>query len=154
MTSGQVHEVQAFNMELIDAGALSNESLRVIRDSDAKAELIFQWIQQVVVENIKTGILSIPPPILSRSFQEIANGMVHFHEAMKISNVPFPFPYAQPTVLPSLEPSTSWEATRPTHQIWQRRVSSVAKRCPTGLPSLEPSTSWEASASSLGTPPC
>merc|ERR1712046_94535 len=27
--------------------------------------------------------------------QEIANGMVAFHDAMKISYVPFPFPYAQ-----------------------------------------------------------
>mmetsp|Transcript_152132 Transcript_152132/g.291363 ORF Transcript_152132/g.291363 Transcript_152132/m.291363 type:complete len:692 (-) Transcript_152132:150-2225(-) len=88
-------EVQAFNMELIDAESVENEALRAIRDSDAKVELIFQWIQQLVVENIKTGVLSIPPPILSRSFQEIATGMVHFHEAMKISNVPFPFPYAQ-----------------------------------------------------------
>lgn len=88
-------EVQAFNMEIIDVGAVNKDSLRVIRDSDAKVELIFQWIQQLVVENIKTGVLCIPPPILSRSFQEIANGMVHFHEAMKISNVPFPFPYAQ-----------------------------------------------------------
>jgi len=32
---------------------------------------------------------------LSRSFQEIANGMVAFHEAVKISSIPFPFPYAQ-----------------------------------------------------------
>merc|ERR1712113_502603 len=53
------------------------------------------WIQLLIVEHIGTGVLSIPPPILSRSFQEIANGMVAFHDAMKISYVPFPFPYAQ-----------------------------------------------------------
>jgi len=82
-------------MELIDAEAIDIESLQAVRDSDSRVELIFQWIQQYTVENIKTGVLTIPPPILSRSFQEIATGMVHFHEAMKISNVPFPFPYAQ-----------------------------------------------------------
>merc|ERR1712107_234934 len=32
---------------------------------------------------------------VSRSFQELANGMVMFHDALKISQTPFPFPYAQ-----------------------------------------------------------
>jgi hypothetical protein len=88
-------EVVGFSLDLIDAESIDEESLRAVQESNAKVELIFQWIQQLVVTNIKNGVLSIPPPILSRSFQEIATGMVHFHEAMKISNVPFPFPYAQ-----------------------------------------------------------
>jgi len=88
-------QVLAFRMELIDPEGLSPEALRMIRDCDSKVELIFQWIQQLIVENIGTGVLSIPAPILTRSFQELAVGMVHFNEAMKISNVPFPFPYAQ-----------------------------------------------------------
>mmetsp|Transcript_8463 Transcript_8463/g.19880 ORF Transcript_8463/g.19880 Transcript_8463/m.19880 type:complete len:330 (+) Transcript_8463:636-1625(+) len=41
------------------------------------------------------GVLSVPPPILSRAYQELANGMVAFHECVKISDTPFPFPYAQ-----------------------------------------------------------
>jgi len=52
-------------------------------------------VQNTIVENISNGVLSIPPPILSRSFQELANGMVAFHEAVKVSTIPFPFPYAQ-----------------------------------------------------------
>jgi len=90
-----ISQVQAFGMELIDAASINDESMRAIRDNASRVELIFQWIQQYVVENIATGVLSIPPPILSRSFQEIANGMVHFHDCMKLSNIPFPFPYAQ-----------------------------------------------------------
>jgi len=74
---------------------MDEESIRTIRNCDCRVELIFEWIQQLVVENIETGVLSIPPPILSRSFQELANGMVAFHDAMKISHIPFPFPYAQ-----------------------------------------------------------
>jgi len=87
--------VEAFKFELIDVEGIDEESLKAVKDSHAKVELIFQWIQQLIVENISTGVLSIPPPILSRSFQEIANGMVAFHDAMKISYIPFPFPYAQ-----------------------------------------------------------
>lgn len=88
-------DTNAFKMDLIDPEAIDEASIMHIKQCDAKVELIFQWIQQLVVKNIKTGVLAIPPPILSRAFQEIASGMVHFHDAMKISSVPFPFPYAQ-----------------------------------------------------------
>lgn len=91
----EVSDYEAFNFALLDAEGIDEKSLLIIKASTAKVELIFQWIQQLVVENIDTGVLSIPPPILSRSFQEIANGMVAFHDAMKISYIPFPFPYAQ-----------------------------------------------------------
>ncbi|CAK0837086.1 unnamed protein product [Prorocentrum cordatum] len=90
-----VSAYQAFRMELIDASAIDEVSLKTIRDSDSKVELIFQWIQQIIVVNINTGVMTIPPPILTRSFQEMASGMVHFHNALKISTIPFPFPYAQ-----------------------------------------------------------
>jgi len=75
--------------------SMDEESIQTIKNCECRVELIFEWIQQLVVENIETGVLSIPPPILSRSFQELANGMVAFHDAMKISHIPFPFPYAQ-----------------------------------------------------------
>jgi len=88
-------DVSAFKYELMDAEGIDATSLLIIKESDAKVELVYQWIQLLIVENIETGVLSIPPPILSRSFQEIANGMVQFHEALKISTIPFPFPYAQ-----------------------------------------------------------
>mmetsp|Transcript_58940 Transcript_58940/g.108894 ORF Transcript_58940/g.108894 Transcript_58940/m.108894 type:complete len:567 (-) Transcript_58940:103-1803(-) len=92
---GMAAQTQAFSMELIDPAAIDAESLRTVRDSDMKVELIFQWLQQLIVENIKTGVLSIPAPILTRTFGEMATGLVYFNEALKISTVPFPFPYAQ-----------------------------------------------------------
>lgn len=90
-----MEQVEAFKYDLVDPGGLDTETLRAVRKSPAKVELVFQWIQQLIVQNIETGVLKIPPPILSRSFQEIGNGMVAFREAMKISTIPFPFPYAQ-----------------------------------------------------------
>mmetsp|Transcript_58441 Transcript_58441/g.128393 ORF Transcript_58441/g.128393 Transcript_58441/m.128393 type:complete len:545 (+) Transcript_58441:154-1788(+) len=85
----------AFNYELIDIEAIDTESLRTLKASDCKVELVFQWIQQILVENINTQVLAVPPPILSRAFQELAAGMVQFNDALKISSIPFPFPYAQ-----------------------------------------------------------
>jgi len=93
--SDEVKDIRAFSLDLMDIGAMDSESLLSIKNSECKPELLFQWIQQFIVENIKNGVLSIPPPILSRAFQELANGMVEFHEALKVSSIPFPFPYAQ-----------------------------------------------------------
>lgn len=39
--------------------------------------------------------LDTAPPIQSRMFQELSNGMLGFNNCLKISDVPFPFPYAQ-----------------------------------------------------------
>ena len=39
------------------------------------------------------GVLTIPPPILTRVFQELDAAMSKYHQAEKFSKVPFPFPY-------------------------------------------------------------
>lgn len=87
--------VWAHQYDLIDPESIDSQSLEVIKTAEDRVELIFEWIQQLIVENIETGVLSIPPPLLSRSFQELATGMVQFHNAMKIAFIPIPFPYAQ-----------------------------------------------------------
>jgi len=86
---------KAFKYQLIDPNGIDADSLEVLRVSDSRTELLFQWIQTLIVEQIETGVLSIPPPILSRAFQEIGNGMSAYHDAVKVSYIPFPFPYAQ-----------------------------------------------------------
>lgn len=91
---GHYNNVAAYKMELIDIESIDEDSLRAIREADSKVELIFQWVQQLIVQSHKTGILNIEPPILTRAFQEFARGMAHFHDARTVSRVPFPFPYA------------------------------------------------------------
>mmetsp|Transcript_17007 Transcript_17007/g.53448 ORF Transcript_17007/g.53448 Transcript_17007/m.53448 type:complete len:505 (+) Transcript_17007:147-1661(+) len=93
--SGSGPDLNALNYELIDPSGIDEESLELLEATDTRVELIFQWVQLLVVENIRTGVLSIPAPILSRAFQELATGMVAFHDSVKLSFVPFPFPYAQ-----------------------------------------------------------
>jgi len=90
-----IEDKSAFTFELIDVEGIDADSLMKIQNSDSKVQLVYQWIQCLLVESIKTQVLNIPPPILSRSFQEMANGMVQFHEALKVSQIPFPFAYAQ-----------------------------------------------------------
>lgn len=90
-----VEDVGAFSLPLIDVHLVDADTLRAVKTSDSRPELIFSWIQQLLAVNIDSGVLSIPPPILSRAFQELSNGMVAHHQAMKIATIPFPFPYAQ-----------------------------------------------------------
>jgi len=88
-------EVRSFEMELIDAGAFDDDTLAAVRDSTCRVELVYQWIQSLIVDAQATGVLGVPPPILTRSFQELSGGMVCFHDAMKVADTPFPFPYLQ-----------------------------------------------------------
>jgi len=87
--------LMAWGYEIIDPDGVDSESIATLKSYEDKVELIFGWVQMTIVDNIKTGVLAIPPPILSRVFQELANGMVAFHNAKKITFIPFPFPYAQ-----------------------------------------------------------
>jgi len=91
----QKPSMRAFELDLIDAEGIDRQSLLAINQVDDKVELIFQWIQQLIVETNSRNIFSVAPPILSRAFQELAQGMVKYHDASKIANVPLPFPYMQ-----------------------------------------------------------
>jgi len=57
--------------------------------------LVFQWVQDLMVTRICDGGLDVPPPIATRMFQELSNGMLGFNAAYKIRDTPFPFPYVQ-----------------------------------------------------------
>lgn len=90
---------RAFELELIDAEGIDMESLKSINQASAKVELLFQWLQQLIVESNVRQVFSVAPPILSRAFQELANGMVCYRAASKIARIPLPFPYVQATEL-------------------------------------------------------
>lgn len=61
--------------------------------------MVFQWIQNLIVDAVSSGVLSIPPPLLTRTFQDLGSGMSRFHDALKYARVPFPFPYIASTDL-------------------------------------------------------
>ena len=84
---------RAMTFELLHPDAIDAQYLERIKKAKHKAELVFQWIQNLIVENIVNGVLSIPPPLLTRTFQDLGSGMLHYHDALKYADTPFPFPY-------------------------------------------------------------
>jgi len=83
------------NFELIELNGLEEAPLVWIKEKPEKCEIVMQWIQRLIVDNHNAGTINIAPPILSRVFQELANGIIDVSYARRIKAVPFPFPYSQ-----------------------------------------------------------
>mmetsp|Transcript_158219 Transcript_158219/g.303615 ORF Transcript_158219/g.303615 Transcript_158219/m.303615 type:complete len:597 (-) Transcript_158219:13-1803(-) len=85
------------SFEIVQGLGVDRESLQALRDCDpsTRVDLVFQWIQYLVIDAVNAKILDVPPPILSRAFTEIGGGMSGLHSALKIARIPFPFVYAQ-----------------------------------------------------------
>mmetsp|Transcript_38038 Transcript_38038/g.88976 ORF Transcript_38038/g.88976 Transcript_38038/m.88976 type:complete len:600 (-) Transcript_38038:86-1885(-) len=83
------------DFEVIDTEGMEKEQLIYMSYSPEPPLVILQWLQQVIVSSIRTGVTDIPAPIVSRVFQELSNGLVHLQNVAKISDTLFPFAYAQ-----------------------------------------------------------
>lgn len=85
--------------EVIDVHGLDSESLEYLATSDQRqvntVEILLHWIQVLITDGISAGVMTIPAPLLTRSFQTLSRGMVNLHNARKIPDVPFPFPLSQ-----------------------------------------------------------
>eukprot|EP00931_Biecheleriopsis_adriatica_P090972 TRINITY_DN64883_c0_g1_i1.p1 TRINITY_DN64883_c0_g1~~TRINITY_DN64883_c0_g1_i1.p1 ORF type:complete len:482 (-),score=60.28 TRINITY_DN64883_c0_g1_i1:16-1461(-) len=64
-----------------------------------RVEVILHMIQTLVVHAHDTGVLQIPPPILSRVFQTLSRGQVNLANCKKMTSTLFPFPCAQLTAV-------------------------------------------------------
>jgi len=89
----------AYRLRVIDGTGIDVPSLRHLKKAECKVELVFHWIQSIVVTSIECGIMSAPSPILTRAYSELAAGMVKFHDCLKIARISVPFPYSQATLL-------------------------------------------------------
>eukprot|EP00450_Noctiluca_scintillans_P033484 CAMPEP_0194557016 /NCGR_PEP_ID=MMETSP0253-20130528/99033_1 /TAXON_ID=2966 /ORGANISM="Noctiluca scintillans" /LENGTH=249 /DNA_ID=CAMNT_0039404519 /DNA_START=503 /DNA_END=1250 /DNA_ORIENTATION=+ len=84
----------AFSYELLDAEALDRNTLRLLQGTAVKRSiLIFQWISNLLDEAQRNEVLVAPPPLLTRAFKAMENGLHDYHLALKLAYTPFPFPY-------------------------------------------------------------
>lgn len=90
-----VADLTALKHGVLDPRGLDEESRKTIGESSCKVELVFTWIQMLIVESVDRGVISPPPPVLSSVSNVFIKGMNSFGDALRISFVPFPFPYVQ-----------------------------------------------------------
>jgi len=108
-------QMKHLGFEIIDAAGLDPESLAVLIDTKHKEALVYQWIHQIIVDSSQRKVMNVPPPIMTRVFQQLAQGMQEFHCAVKIPQVPFPFPYTQTTTALLI---IHWLVTPFTMVVW------------------------------------
>lgn len=88
---------------VLDIDGLDDTSLEYLAGCEEKesnrVEVLLHWIQVLITDNHTYGIVSVPPPILTRAYQTLSRGMVNLHNARKLADVPFPFPLSQAVVV-------------------------------------------------------
>lgn len=78
-------------------GQLSKGERTQLEASKDRPGLVLLWLGELVTD--LQPYLMVPPPILSRVYQELSNGALGFSQAMKLSDLPFPFVFAQALAL-------------------------------------------------------
>ena len=63
--------------------------------ADERGFLVMTWLYRVIATRLGNGGLGIPPPLLSRVYQVLSDGMVGANQAHKLASTPFPFPLRQ-----------------------------------------------------------
>jgi hypothetical protein len=91
----QLSSMETNRFELLNLDGFDGASLRFLQQCPDKCEVTLQWIQRLIVESEQKQILKIAPPILSRVYNELGNGIVNLNNARKIKEFPIPFPLAQ-----------------------------------------------------------
>jgi len=88
--SERTEELEVING--IDEQAVNQMNLDRVTDD---VYLAYAWIQDELMVRISQGGLAVPPPIATRIWQDLTNGMQGYNDAHIILDTPFPFPYAQ-----------------------------------------------------------
>eukprot|EP00747_Dinoflagellata_sp_TGD_P072089 gnl/TRDRNA2_/TRDRNA2_157326_c0_seq2.p1 gnl/TRDRNA2_/TRDRNA2_157326_c0~~gnl/TRDRNA2_/TRDRNA2_157326_c0_seq2.p1 ORF type:complete len:592 (-),score=92.78 gnl/TRDRNA2_/TRDRNA2_157326_c0_seq2:511-2211(-) len=72
----------------------AHEKRQIVNSSDPMFTVLKWILLEISLLSIQKHLL-IAGPILARIYQELSNGMLGFFSALKIADVPFPFPFAQ-----------------------------------------------------------
>mmetsp|Transcript_84312 Transcript_84312/g.132824 ORF Transcript_84312/g.132824 Transcript_84312/m.132824 type:complete len:370 (+) Transcript_84312:61-1170(+) len=94
---GHVSSCELKTFQVINYCAVSEKHRRCLEGHSFRnrVDLVYMWMNALVVLNTGSGLLNIPPPILSRVFQEMEKAMVEYNQMLEVMSIPFPFPYAQ-----------------------------------------------------------
>lgn len=95
----QVSPDRSRTFDIIDCTGIDPASMSFLLQSEDKVEVLLQWLQRSTILSMQNGVLTAPPPVMSRAFQELSRGIVNLQNARKIADFPFPFPHAQASMV-------------------------------------------------------
>eukprot|EP00928_Gymnodinium_smaydae_P013234 TRINITY_DN14845_c0_g1_i1.p1 TRINITY_DN14845_c0_g1~~TRINITY_DN14845_c0_g1_i1.p1 ORF type:complete len:830 (+),score=176.92 TRINITY_DN14845_c0_g1_i1:68-2557(+) len=79
----------------LDSEALDAQSLATLDGSGSRVNLCYHWLQQLLMDAQRAGVVTAPAPIVGRAFAELGSGITKFADARKHALCQFNFPYAQ-----------------------------------------------------------
>lgn len=91
----QVCSLDKKTFEVIDLEDFDIESLIFVDQAHDACEVVLQWVQRLIGKANAEETIKVAPPILSRVYNQLGNGIVKLNNARKITNFPIPFPFAQ-----------------------------------------------------------
>jgi len=91
----QVSTVQSQKYDLFDIKDFDHKALTYLLTAHDRCEVCLQWIQRLIGEANEHQVIKVAPPILSRVYNQLGNGIVNLNNARKITEFPIPFPLAQ-----------------------------------------------------------
>jgi len=82
---------------VLDVDGLMAEDMRPLTrlSGHLRVDLVFMWINTVIMDGLYSGLISAPAPIVSRAFQDLEQSKAEFHQMLQIISIPVPFPYSQ-----------------------------------------------------------
>mmetsp|Transcript_97686 Transcript_97686/g.174021 ORF Transcript_97686/g.174021 Transcript_97686/m.174021 type:complete len:381 (-) Transcript_97686:69-1211(-) len=85
------------NMEVLDPTGLEPTKMQFLQEcnADQRCGVLLQWLNRLLIDGERNGVLKVPPPIIMRCYQELTGGHRDMHMVKTISDLPFPFPYGQ-----------------------------------------------------------
>jgi len=86
----QISDIPDEKWITLDRSGIDIPSMSYLASKSSKCEIIFQWIQRLIGENISNGVLCAAPPIMSRVFQDLSLGLLHANTAKK-NSMKYPF---------------------------------------------------------------
>lgn len=90
---------------LIDIQGLTQEECKYIAGDHyegMKPELAMGWIRLYIIHGIESELIDAPGAIVTRVIARLGSGLSHFHAAVQVNQVQFPFPYVQSNLLLAL----------------------------------------------------
>mmetsp|Transcript_91744 Transcript_91744/g.163283 ORF Transcript_91744/g.163283 Transcript_91744/m.163283 type:complete len:481 (+) Transcript_91744:59-1501(+) len=95
----EIGDSETDEVETIDMEGLDNETIAHLvlckMEGFNRVEVLLHMIQSLIHHNMHLGVLSVPPPVLSRVYQTLSRGFVNLLNAKKIADTRFPFPFVQ-----------------------------------------------------------
>lgn len=90
----QHHRTKADKISELAAG-ISKAERQLLLHAPCPVFATAQRIQRAIISRLHAGGMRAPPPIISRIFQEVSNGLLFYNNATKMKEIPVPFPYVQ-----------------------------------------------------------